>query len=576
MPVDIFNIPQLNPTKFYQLSDVFNTGSYGSTSYKTFNANINQQHIDQDFFGRNIASYFTKTGFFQPFQTGDVLSAQWTGVEEYGSPATFTYKMHIVDCSGVIVKSVTCSKRTPVLPTGAQIWYYNVPLWDVPEGKYVVMIHKPNNGFSPDFFVITEGLDIKHYHPNTVQIQYTHSTNAYGMFFEDYQLFTIRLHGHLQLTPEADLNTYDDQTKNLTLLSGTPYRTWKLTIGNNGKEIPPYLADIINRITLCDTIYVNDVKMTRPEGSKIDIDQVEKSPLLEIGIDMREYNNDSDLVVSSYPPIFLMDAPTSEMFYIPSIKVTAAVSGVDVKRYFSSVKNLLDYLNTVYIDTLAIKGTYFGLNALNQIVLVTDNSTVYTFYSGGWDTVVVYQGWLKLEVDTRSLTGGSIYLDTSGTTKYAVFWQSNINPVVGTLTAGNVTKTTTYTGGKIVDTYLFVDDTEAIDLSAMNAPVLGITGELPASITTFAAYNIGTKYFRGNIFKNITAGTLIDVNMSLNAFASTEINKIIAALWESVSVLDSGANIDISSQTPAAPPLGSLGIQAFLNAINNTATITTD
>lgn len=576
MPVDIFNIPQLNPTKFYQLSDLFNTGAYGSTSYKVFNANINQRHIDADFMGRNIPTYFEPTGYFQPYQTGDTLSAQWTGVEEYGSPATFTYKMHIVKCSGEIVKSVTCSKRTPVLSTGAQIWYYNVPLWDVPEGKYVVMIHKPNNGISPDFFVITEGIDVKHYHPNTVQLQYTHSKNAYGMFFEDFQMFTLRVHGHLELSPDAEINAYDDQSKNLTLLSATPSRTWKLTIGNNGKDIPAYLVDIINRVTLCDTLYVNDVRMTRVENSKIEIDAVEKRPLMEISLDLREYNNDSDLVVNSYPAIYLMDAPTSEMFYVPSIKLTAAVSGVDVKRYFSGVKNFLDYLNTSYINTIALKGTYFGLNALNQIVLVTDNSTVYTFYSGGWDTVTVYQSWVKMRVDARSLTGGSIYLDTSGTTKYAIFWQSNTSPVVGTITATNATITTTYTQGKYYDTYLFVDDVEQIDLSAMNAPVESIAGQLPPSITTFYANGIGTKYFERNMFDMISAGVLTDLALGNNQYGSTEINKIISYLWESVAALDSGASIDLSGQTPTAPPLASLGLQSFLNTINNTATITTD
>ena len=184
--------------------------------------------------------------------------------------------------------------------------------------------------------------------------------------------------------------------------------------------------------------------------------------------------------------------------------------------------------------------------------------------------------WLKLEVDTTSLTGGSIYLDTSGTTKYAIFWQSNTNPVVGTLTAGNVTKTFTYTGGKVVDTYLFIDDVEAIDLTLMNAPVIGIGGQLPASITTFYASSIGLKYFRRNLFDKVSNGVMVDIGFGDNKFSSGEINKIIAALWESVSCLDSGASIDLSLQTPSAPPLASLGVQAFINTINNTATISTD
>ncbi len=576
MPVAIFNIPQLNPTKFYQLADKFITGSYGSTSYKTFNPNVNLRHLDSDFFARNIQSYFNQDKYFQPYQTGDVLSAQFLGVEEYGSPATFTYKMHIVNTCGQIVKSVTCSKRTPLLSTGAQIWYYNVPLYDVPEGKYVVLIHKPNNGSSPDFFVITEGLDIKHYHKDTVLIQYTNSKNDFGMFFEDFQMFTLRLPGHLTLTPEAEINAYDDQSRNHTMLSAVPYRSWKLTLGIGGKEIPPYMADIVNRATLCDTLYINDVLMTRAEGSKIESDAVEKSQLSEISLDLREYNNDADLVVSSYPSLYLMDAPTAEMFYIKQIKLTAAGAPVTVGRYFTSVKNFIDYLNTDYINTIALKATYFALNDLNQIVLTTDNSTVYTFYSGGWDTVTPYQGWLKLEVDASSLAGGSIYLDTSGTTNYAIFWATNTSPVTGSITGTNVTKTFTYTPGVKYDTYLFVDDTEQIDLTSMNAPVVGISGQLPASITTLYANSIGLKYVRRNLFDLVNAGVMVDINFSDNKISSNEINKLLMYLYESVAGFDSGASIDLSLQTPSAPPIGSLGVQTFINAINNTATITTD
>jgi hypothetical protein len=572
MPVDIFNIPQLNPTKFYQLSDVFSLANSGH-SYKIFNPNINQKHIDLDFMARNIPSYFEKTQYFQPYQTGDVLSAQWTGVPAYTSPFLYTYRVHIAKCTGEIIKTVICSNRTPVLSTGAQIWYYNVPLWDVPEGKYVVLIEKINNSVSPQFIVISEGIDIKHHHPDTVQIQYTHNKNAYGMFFQDFQMFTLRIHAHLDLMPEAEINVYDDQTKNLTLLSGTPYRNWKLTIATNGKDIPPYLADIINRATLCDALYINDIRMTRTEGSKIEIDTVEKRPLMEVSLEFREYNNDVDLVVPEFPYVYMMDAPTSEYFYIHDITVGTSTP-FQVRTYFHGVKNFIDYLNTVYINTMQFKFVLFGLNGQNQIVLQTSDQSTYTIFSTGFASILCLQGWLYMRVNVSTSAGGSISLSSSFTSQYAVFWRGRQTaPTIGS--ASSITLTHGYLQNQY-DTFLFVDDAEGIDLTGMTANVDIIGGQLPRSTNVFYANGIGVKSMSRNMFDRINNQTLVDLALSGNNFSSAEINKILSYLWESVSALDSGTSIDLSGQIPAAPPLASGGVQTFINTINNIAVITTD
>lgn len=49
---NIFEIPQINPLKLFQQSDILNTAAYVQSSYQAFNPNINDRGMDADFYIR--------------------------------------------------------------------------------------------------------------------------------------------------------------------------------------------------------------------------------------------------------------------------------------------------------------------------------------------------------------------------------------------------------------------------------------------------------------------------------------------------------------------------------------------
>ena len=98
-----FEIHPINPVKFYQQSDILNTGAYPFAAYNGFNPNFNDRGIDNDFFHRNLKSWMTKCKYYQPYQHGDKITLQWLGVDDAPGPIVL-YKANLITPSGQIVK----------------------------------------------------------------------------------------------------------------------------------------------------------------------------------------------------------------------------------------------------------------------------------------------------------------------------------------------------------------------------------------------------------------------------------------------------------------------------------------
>lgn len=245
-----FDVSILNPLRLFQLSDS-NGASLQTINYATFDANYQTRPFDKDFFARNIPNYDRQTTYCQPYQQGDVLRLQFLGLQNDNT--NNQYLLDIINPSGQSV--LTASPTQGATPIGGQyITEFSVPLIGVAEGEYFVSIRyrKFLAGSYTYTYLISEPINVKQSHENTLLFEYENSYNSQGIIFEQLSApFHFRVHSALtELNPDSKFTTYEDEPLNLEMLSGTPFRLWTLGIGGNGNPIPQWVADKIERITL--------------------------------------------------------------------------------------------------------------------------------------------------------------------------------------------------------------------------------------------------------------------------------------------------------------------------------------
>lgn len=577
MAINIFNISRINPLQWYQQSDILNTGAYTQAVYKSFDPNANERGMDNDFFYRNIKSYMDQVTYFQPYQQGDRLTGQWLGVEDYTGPTVVNYIVKIIDGEGATVKQADCTLGSEVgSGTGIFIRSFNVSLHDVPEGKYLVQIHKVGLFTDKDYFVISEGIDVKAYHPNTMLFRYSHSENAYGVYWEEGIEMQIRLHcAFTEIQPGSKFNVYEDQPANLTLLSGVKYREKQLTIGVDNNFVPEYIIDKLEEILLCDTLYIDNVLHTRTEGSKLELGRTDKNPLMSANILLREKNNDTDLVVAPFPPIVCGVAPTAECFYIKQFTQTTPGTSWPLQQYFFGATAFVSYLNSSGFINADSINTYFAIDALGNIVLITNDQTVYDDYSPGMTFETPLTGHLAVEVNPLNADTLSVaYTNSITSSKYVYFWGDGSATTIGAGTTATVTHN--YTTGRKYTAHLFWDVVHNLALDASDQIITAISGKLPYRTISFNCENNQLRYIRNNIFE-IMGGFCTSIQLSGSKLTKFTMNDVIRYAYESMDQFDSTAGIDMQVQVPAVIPSDDAGL-AFMRSelLDNGVTILTD
>lgn len=565
-----FIIPQVNPLKFYHQSDVFNTGAFTQATYGTFDPNLNNRSIDADFFARNIASWADKVQYCQPYQQGDRLVLMWLG-EDTGP--TGPYHIRFINCKGELVKTVAASYDA-LLPTGYRIWYCKIPLWDVPEGKYFIQILCSGFLTVKDFFVISEPIEIKETHPGTMLSRYKNSYNDQGIFYEiDAIEFEYRMHARLtELNPSSKFNVYEDQPLNLQLLSGVPFREWKLAIGTESKPIPDYQMDKIERMLLSDTLELDGTLYTRTEGSKLEPGRTEKHPLSTVEITVREKDNDQDVQVDELYPINFGPVPDTEWFYLKNI-VSTFPATIPVARQFHGGKNLIAYLNTVFFATYYDRDNYFSLNERNEVILTTNDPTVHLLFSNWTYTWNYLSAYVDFDIDTMSAAGDLVISSTGNQTAvdYA-FFETELDtvPTTGSSTAISITQA--YAIGKQLTARIFVGaNCEVMDTSGSDPIIKVLGGIIPAACISFNAANNVINRVRNDMFAQTTGSLLTSFSLTDNKLTTGAVDRLIMWLWEHTTAFDLGScAVDLDSQTPAAPPTttdpGLASMLSFVNA----------
>jgi len=144
--------------------------------------------------------------------------------------------------------------------------------------------------------LVSEPICIRPVHPGTVLIQFSHSGNEFGTLFqpeEGEKKYMIRVEGGFPsdgFLPGSKDVVYRDQTYNTVLLSSVPFANCKATFGD-GRGIPNWLADKLNRIFSCSDVKLNGEQYTRADGSKLEAVREEGFPMAAWVIELAKAEN---------------------------------------------------------------------------------------------------------------------------------------------------------------------------------------------------------------------------------------------------------------------------------------------
>jgi len=534
-----FDVSILNPLRLFQLSDS-NGASLQTINYATFDPNYQTRPFDNDFFARNIPNYDRQTTYCQPYQQGDVLRVQFLGLQNDG-----TNNQYLLDVFNLQGQSVlTASPTQGVTPIGGQyITEFSVPLIGVAEGEYFVSIrYRKLTGVSgyTYTYLISEPIDVKQSHENTLLFEYENSYNTQGIIFEELSApFHFRVHSALtELNPDSKFTTYEDEPLNLEMLSGTPFRLWTLGIGGNGNPIPQWVADKIERITLCDTLKIDGKLYTRNEGAKLEANRKQRTPLFSWKIALREKINDNNLYISDYQANKIITADVVEgagMIYARDLITTTTYQ---IRQFFNGYTGLLQYLNGAFKISSGLGGT-FGIDANSQLVYTPSSTAEALQFATATLKILPY----TLEFTTTS-TAIDFDIEPSGTTTYAINYNDGTAISYGTISVQtNFTKT--YASTKEKTFFVAVDNAISIGL---NAPINYSLGGYLAP-QTIGVGGVATLNEIGNIFK-FCGATLDPVNFANANLPQTAIDSVLKSIYLNDKIVNATINLQ---QTPATP-----------------------
>lgn len=552
---NIFQIPVLNPLRFVWQSDKLPSDA-STAKYKAFNPQHNYRNFDDDFFARSLKFYETSERYLQPYQQCDIVRGQFAGSD--GTAAHYTARL--LDQYGNVVTSKTI---TLAQHSGAYGYIYTCEfsLWDVPEGIYCVQLRYDHTGSYS--YLPSEFIHVKQIHPKSVRFEYINSYTDQDLInFSDSFIYQLRVNGCItQFTPSSDFSTYEDQGKNMKMVSGIPIRQFELSLF----QIPDWMADKIERLFINDTVRINGVLWCRDSGSKLEPKGEAINPLRDYTIKLRESENTISVTHNVNTKV-LCDMPQTKYFWIERIMMESVY--YTIRQGFNGKRNLLDYLNTSAFND---KG-YWSEDAKGQLVFYANDD--YTF-TGNWviDAVDLLKYGMKLELSGAGDIGIDV-VATAGTQSYAAIWGGGAATVNKTALAATPTITTlskTWAVSYNHDCYIYASDYISLNDNATNIKILSIDCDIAAGCTFFVPFTTASSCtsFKSNPFRFVTALNTFNIQgMNLDTWA---INDMCRNIFDCLPKFATTASVYLNNQTPAAPPT-KMSMASILDAIKKRLT----
>lgn len=266
--ISFLNIPFLNSIKFVPSTSTPRNG------------------FDDRWMYEQIKSFETKVNYYQKWQIGDSTPVQ---VESTILPAD----LEIHDCSG-LKKSIPFVKTADGADLGTNIYEAVVSLDDLPVNKIYYAYIKATYG-DVTFEAISEPIRLQTSWPGTLNFAYKNSVNNWGVAFTTGIEFNFRCEaGIMDFNPDSEDWTYISQIYDVKELTGTPFRAFKLYIGDE-KGVAPWVLDLLNRIFMCDHVEIENMGYAKNSGAKWEINRVKPWPLYGGSLEIIPSKNASGL-----------------------------------------------------------------------------------------------------------------------------------------------------------------------------------------------------------------------------------------------------------------------------------------
>jgi hypothetical protein len=270
MPTNIVDIPFLNPLRFVPV---------GSTA----------KNFDSDWYFNQIKSFEQQIQYYQKWVYGDVIYLQ---VLSNFAPVV----IELLDCSGNSLNTFSFTvKSTSLVNPGYTVYECSIPVPTIDEGVYYFLLKVGSYSSVPEESTLEQFISEPQYFSadaeNTILFQYKNSYNRFDVIFETGINFGFRCDAVIgAIDPQSKDTVWEDQPLNLRTITSTPYRHFKLTIGNS-YGVPDWVVDKVNRLFSCDTVLIDGRQYTKAEGAKWEVNQAELYPMRGWKIDIRETNN---------------------------------------------------------------------------------------------------------------------------------------------------------------------------------------------------------------------------------------------------------------------------------------------
>lgn len=249
-------IPYLSPVKFIP---------YDFTKPDKYN----MYHQDQATLEKQTERYLYPVNYSQKWQKNDIMSLQVITREI--SPVS----ADVQDMDGNTVATITFNQKTsPAVLLPDLIYEASYSLAGLAEGFYTILITVGTTPATVQF--ISEVIEVKEVHSNTLLIEYSNTDNKLSTIFDTGFSPSFRVEAMLwDFKTDAHFSSFEDQTADINIINGIPYDTFGLIIGWKSKGIPPYIIKLLEYIMTCETVMIDGVEFTRDNDAKFEETKIE-------------------------------------------------------------------------------------------------------------------------------------------------------------------------------------------------------------------------------------------------------------------------------------------------------------
>lgn len=290
-----FKLPDMAPNSvFYAFLSTVQFVPINQTQpakYKTFNRNT-------FLFREQVAHWVVTEGYVQPVEIGDPITLQFIThsldpliytVYKCGSDAVFAGPTNLdtIAANAII---------TPYI-----LWQKIVDTTGWPEGEYYIVIKNTTIGD----LLVSECLDVKTEHEDTILLEFTSSQNAQQFVFLSDAPFSgsMRFYGMFdnRFKQKYSGKFFIDQPQDISILNAIPYEITTLHIGGGSQgAAPDYVHRKVFRMLMLDGAKLDGEGFTLNEGAELQDEFITKgAPKTFKKVDIRPKNNLMGIVVEA-------------------------------------------------------------------------------------------------------------------------------------------------------------------------------------------------------------------------------------------------------------------------------------